>query len=552
MKHFFQKAAFTLASLLACAVPSAAQNHVSKELSPRNVLIEEYTGIHCSICPQGHRTCHNLKLAYPDQVFCVNIHAGNYAMPSGRQPDLRTSEGDYLYSHFGITSMPGGLINRLDFDGKKGIYPPQCAEQVRSLLPLKADVNMWAEAEYDDNTKKLTVNVESYFLKNKPGARLSVYVAQNNISSYQSGVAVNVYLHSHVLRKVMTANLGDILGASEEGETVTKSLCWTLPEDINGTPLNPRALEVIAFITNADGEIENVTHCYPSMLNTEPQNMAVISEPFVSIDSNWAYNFFYVLLENRNDTPLTSALFEISLKNKKASVDWSGEIPPRSIAQVKIPIPEEIALPATYKNAKYIIKLKQSNDMEALTDCEVSGLITSPSQYPSDLTFHINPATSHPHNTWTLYKADGSVFKTFEATDNTPFAETLTLPDGVYCFEGLDLKGDANSLASFAIKDSENNTLSENTLYNFGNRHFFRVGEPASLKEIGADSTPGFTLNGCILYATAPDTRLTLYNTAGTSIKSGIGHIDMSVIPHGLYILSLRNASASTVAKIAY
>ena len=51
--------------------------------SPQNkkVLLEEFTGIHCGYCPDGHLLAQNLHDAYPDDVFLINIHTGGYASP---------------------------------------------------------------------------------------------------------------------------------------------------------------------------------------------------------------------------------------------------------------------------------------------------------------------------------------------------------------------------------------------------------------------------------------------------------------------------------------
>ena len=56
-----------------------AQQFVSTTPQNRNVVIEEFTGINCPNCPDGHVVANNIMDAYPGRVWAVNIHAGNYA-----------------------------------------------------------------------------------------------------------------------------------------------------------------------------------------------------------------------------------------------------------------------------------------------------------------------------------------------------------------------------------------------------------------------------------------------------------------------------------------
>ncbi|MBR4803636.1 MAG: hypothetical protein IK032_03260, partial [Bacteroidales bacterium] len=56
-----------------------AQTFVSTTPSTKKVLIEEFTGINCGWCPDGHRIVNELMAAHPGSVFGINIHAGGYA-----------------------------------------------------------------------------------------------------------------------------------------------------------------------------------------------------------------------------------------------------------------------------------------------------------------------------------------------------------------------------------------------------------------------------------------------------------------------------------------
>ena len=61
--------------------PALAQNEqfVSTEVSNKNVVIEEYTGINCGYCPDGHKRANEIAAANPGRVFVINVHVGSYA-----------------------------------------------------------------------------------------------------------------------------------------------------------------------------------------------------------------------------------------------------------------------------------------------------------------------------------------------------------------------------------------------------------------------------------------------------------------------------------------
>ena len=65
-----------LASLLTPMALLAGSYNVSTELTLRGVLVEEYTGIHCGNCPDGHEIVAAMTESHP-QVSAIAIHAGS-------------------------------------------------------------------------------------------------------------------------------------------------------------------------------------------------------------------------------------------------------------------------------------------------------------------------------------------------------------------------------------------------------------------------------------------------------------------------------------------
>tara|TARA_R110002124_G_scaffold131910_1_gene294320 strand:- start:49825 stop:50127 length:303 start_codon:yes stop_codon:yes gene_type:complete len=80
-----------------------AQTIVSTTPENRKVVLEEFTGIHCGFCPDGHAIANALQNANPGNVFLINIHQGGFATPGPNEPDFRTQWGDAIANQTGLT-----------------------------------------------------------------------------------------------------------------------------------------------------------------------------------------------------------------------------------------------------------------------------------------------------------------------------------------------------------------------------------------------------------------------------------------------------------------
>ena len=76
-----------------------AQTFVSTTPENKNIILEEYTGISCGYCPDGHKIGQQLHDANPNDVFLINIHTGGYATPQGPGTDFNTSFGAAIEKH---------------------------------------------------------------------------------------------------------------------------------------------------------------------------------------------------------------------------------------------------------------------------------------------------------------------------------------------------------------------------------------------------------------------------------------------------------------------
>ncbi len=94
---------------------AVAQRPVSTALQPRKVVIEQFTGIRCSTCPNGHRIADSLKAVKPaGSVLLVNLHTGAPAAPYTGDPDFRfgSNTATSLFPAGVGTTFPSAYVNR--------------------------------------------------------------------------------------------------------------------------------------------------------------------------------------------------------------------------------------------------------------------------------------------------------------------------------------------------------------------------------------------------------------------------------------------------------
>ncbi len=158
-KNFFLLSFFTLitTSLL------LSQTLVSTDPLPKNALLEEYTGIHCGYCPDGHAIAAALIANNPGRVVVIAIHQGSFAVPGAGEPDYRTQWGDALAQQAGVSAYPNGTVNRHLFIGSKtamsrGDWTPSANQIMQETSP----VNVGILSEYEEATRELTITVELF------------------------------------------------------------------------------------------------------------------------------------------------------------------------------------------------------------------------------------------------------------------------------------------------------------------------------------------------------------------------------------------------------
>ena len=227
------------------------QSLVGTSPENRTVLLEDFTGIHCFYCPEGHVIMEQVATAHPGLVSLVGVHAGSFAVPSAGEPDFRTPQGNALNSFYQPTGYPMGMLNRHSFAGATVLNRGQWAGAAEEVLDMESPVNVGVESSYDEGTQQLTVHVQLYYTQDSPGNndRISVLLTESNIIGPQTGGSAN-YNHKHVLRTYLTELWGDEVATTTTGTLVDRTYTYNVP----GT-WDIANCDVIAFVSEYQGDV---------------------------------------------------------------------------------------------------------------------------------------------------------------------------------------------------------------------------------------------------------------------------------------------------------
>jgi hypothetical protein len=285
-----KKLVFSISSCF-LAFGAWAQLPVSTTPENKNVVLEEFTGIYCQFCPDGHKLANDLKAANPGDVVLINVHTGGFAAPSGNDPDFRTPFGAALAGQSNLAGYPAGTINRREFAGnaQNGTGSAQSrgtwATTGAIVLGEASYANVALEADIDLTTNMMTVDVEVYFTGSSAPSEvlLNVALLQNNIRGPQTGgstyypAQVNAdgtYNHQHMLRDLLTGQWGDTITTTSMGSLWSKTYTYPVPGDIGGVPVSVGDLEIVGFMTETEQTI--VTGAYGPLTFTAPAGASIV------------------------------------------------------------------------------------------------------------------------------------------------------------------------------------------------------------------------------------------------------------------------------------
>lgn len=358
MKKFF-----TLCiSTLVMSMTLNAQNWVSTTPENKKVILEEFTGINCNYCPDGHKRADAIIANNPNNVFVVNIHTGGYATPrDASQPDFRIAEGNAIGSVANPSGgYPAGSVNR--FKNPWAENRGQWNASANTILGQASPVNVYVKSYFERSSRELTTEVEVYYTDNvSTDNKLTVMLTQDNILGYQlwgerdypENMVGDQYKHNKVLRDVITPGgaWGETISETDKGDYTYKKYVTKLPESINNIPLIFYNLNVIAFVSGSDnsnilsGNGNKVDYDRNGAVDLALSNKTVIPQglcvdPFtpsveVTNSSNETITSFDMTL-NINGVNKTESFNGTIAPGNKTTIDFGQTITPRGEYSVSV------------------------------------------------------------------------------------------------------------------------------------------------------------------------------------------------------------------------
>lgn len=546
---------------------SIAQYQVSTDVQPKNILLEEFTGINCGNCPSAHKIAANLLLAQENTFYSIAIHSGYYASPFSDQPDFRTPEGEELDATFASGSgYPCGMINRHTFAGTSPIMSRSnwtlCAKEIHQE---NAPVNLYVTSTYSAADAQLTVHVEGYYTADVDAQQnfLTVALTQNNIRGPQSGGGVGSdYLHQHMLRDYLTPLWGDTISDCTEGSFFTKDYTYAVPENINDVAVDPAELEVIVFVANDKTDVLNVTGVKPVCEGLELPLAAEISAYRIPVQGTYGFNFYELYLRNKSNEPLTSALFDITVNGTTIQSSWEGEIAPLATSYIKIAIDQSSLIESSND---YSIHLTELNG-ESYDGNTIEGTFSAPAKTTPLTYIELRTDLYADENTWRIIDADGNViynFGPYETNLQKVYNEVAELEsDKTYCFEVTDAwaNGVQSPRGYYKLQDDSNGLVAQQLeITGHGYRSFFTTSITAGLQSLTAPNTFAVAYDKQAQQITITPAMATqeyavaIYDIAGLLIGQGTNVKAISIPSHGIYIVQIvADQNINTFKLITY
>lgn len=335
-----------VALLTSFAVQAQNEQFVSTTPSNKNVVLEEYTGINCGYCPDGHRIANQIMAAHPDRVCVINVHAGGYAANT-----YTTQFGNALANQTQLDGYPSGTVNRHVFSGGiTAMGRGDWSSAANTILGQSSPVNIAARGTLDWSTRELNITVQLYYTANEANAtnKLNVAILQDNVIGSQSGASYNPdqqvgsqYRHMHMLRHLITGQWGEDITTTTAGSFVEKNYTYTIPAAL-GSPNAIQAkledLQFVAFV--AQGQQEILTGCHVEIENI---NMPALNPRLDRIAYNETLDCsnqaaVTATVSNIGTDPITSLTFQYSVANgTPMTYDWTGNIASMDNTEIQLP-----------------------------------------------------------------------------------------------------------------------------------------------------------------------------------------------------------------------
>ena len=534
---------------------SFAQTIVSTSPENKKVVLEEFTGIHCVWCPDGHAIAQAIQNNNPGNVFLINIHSGGFAIPGVGEPDFRVPDGNGIRIFYGVNSYPSGMVNRHIFSGSSPVMGRgSWTGSANQILSQGSYVNVGIEAEINVTTRELTAHVEAYYTGNSPAStnKLNVALLQNNTLGPQTGGGMgDEYVHMHRLVDLITGQWGATVSPTTTGTFIDETYTYTIPAAYNNVPVELADMELVAFLTETNSEIPSGAGAFPTYTGFAHANDAY-ARYVDDIKPQCGFDFSpKVNVQNVGGNEITSLTIDYSVNGGPVQTyNWSGSL--LSLQNETIELP-----PISYSNeAVNTVDISLAND-DNNTNNNVSGNFDNAVVSTGNVHMILNTSTSGAECTWDIKNSAGDILYSGGPYPNNEIVhEDFILPEECY---------------RFSVYDSGNNGGGSIVLYDTNSVIVFQSGGAYGSGDYGHWTSDGvlnitdIALENIRLYpnpastilniSNAENADIEIYNLLGQLIvtKNNLDRddqIEVASLKTGTYLVKISKDNAIKVEKL--
>lgn len=547
-------------------MPLAAYGQTIVSTTPENkkAILEEFTGIYCVYCPDGHAIAQQILTQNPGNAFVINIHEGGFAVPSGGDPDFRTAFGTAIAGQSGLTGYPSATVNRHVFPGK-GMSSGSTAmgrnwwkTTTNEILAMPSYLNMAVEASIDIDTRVMTVHVEGYYTGNSPQSTnlLNVALLQNNTKGPQTGGGQgNNYNHMHRLVHMITGQWGEEITTTTQGSFIDKTYTYTIPADFRGVPAILPDMEIVVFMTETHQEIISGNGAFPSLIGLEYQNDATVKNIF-DLPITCGNSVGPVIeIENRGENPLTNLAIEYSINGGTVQTyNWTGNI--TSLRSETIELPSITFAKQAVNNLNVTIATSDQNNANNSMTKAFNDAAEATS---TSLKLTINTDGKGAQTRWIIKNSSNqTIIQGNGYANNQTYEIDIEIPgNDCYSFRILDTGSDGG--ATILLKDVNGTVLNESDgNYGAGYTIEFKHGQLGlSEQDLMAVNIYPNPSNG-VINVTSDKTidNVQVYDLSGKRIRqmsnlsSNKAVLDLSAFGKGTYVLRIETGKTVTTKKV--
>lgn len=441
-----------------------AQTIVSTAPENAKVILEEFTGIYCVYCPQGHAIAQSIQSQNPGNVFLINIHTGGYANPQGNDPDFRTQWGAAIANQSELIGYPAGTVNRHYFPGTAqngGTSTAQSrgtwAATSNETLGLPSYLNMATEATIDVSTGEMTVLVEAYYTGSSPEPSnfLNVALLQNNTLGPQTGGnAGNEYNHMHRLVDMLTGQWGEEITQTSAGDFVSRTYTYQIPADYNGVPVEYADLEVVVFMTETTQEIISGNGATPTFTGLVHQNDIFVRAIDDISEQCYGEVAPMVNIQNVGTNTLTALDLVYSINDLTYEYTWFGALNSLESETIELPLTPFVFNGTNTVTVTAADDENNSNNTQTTTFADAQ-------EYSGDLTLTITTDGWGSEVTWDVRDYSGTMVASGGPYgNNSTYTETISLPsESCYTFNIYDSYGDGLLSGGVSLVDDQGTVI---------------------------------------------------------------------------------------------